>query len=73
MAFSIFFSLILGSLGSVVGESYLGRILILMNFSPTVVPHPQAVDIRIAIAVALSYLILCLSIGGVTFKKQDIK
>jgi ABC-2 type transport system permease protein len=73
MAFGIFFSLILGSLGSVVGNSYFGRILLLMNFSPTAVPHPQAVDIRIAIAVALSYLILCSGIGGVTFKKQDIK
>lgn len=73
MAFSIFFSLILGSLGSVVGNSYLGRALLLMNFPPTAVPHPQAVDIRIAITVALSYLILCLGIGGFTFKRQDIK
>jgi ABC-2 type transport system permease protein len=73
MAFSIFFSLILGSLGSVVGNSYLGRILLLMNFPPTAVPNPQAVDIRIAIAVALAYLILCFGIGGFTFKKQDIK
>lgn len=73
MAFNIFFSLILGSLGSLVGNSYLGRILLLMNFSPTSIPHPQAVDIRIAFAVALSYLILCSGIGGFTFKKQDIK
>lgn len=73
MAFSIFFSLILGSLGSLVGESYSGRILLLMNFSPTAVPHPQAVDIRIAIAAGLSYLILFSGIGGITFKKQDIK
>lgn len=73
MAFSIFFSLILGSLGSLVGESYLGRILLIMNFSPTAVPHPQAVDIRIAIAAGLSYLILFSGIGGITFKKQDIK
>ncbi|MCT8975266.1 ABC transporter permease [Clostridium sp. CX1] len=73
MSFSIFFSLILGSLGSVVGNSYLGRILLLMNFSPTAVPQPQVVDIRIAIAVALFYLILCLGIGGFIFKKQDIK
>jgi ABC-2 type transport system permease protein len=47
--------------------------MLLMNFSPTAMPNPQAVDIRIAIAVALSYLILCFSIGGFTFKKQDIK
>lgn len=73
MAFSIFFSLIIGSLSSVVGNGYLGRILLLMNFSPTAIPHPQAVDMRIAIAVALSYLILCSGIGGFTFKKQDIK
>jgi len=73
MAFSIFFSLILGSLGSVVGNSYFGRILLLMNFSPNAVPHPQVVDIKIGVAIALSYLILCSSIGGLTFKKQDIK
>lgn len=73
MAFGIFFSLILGSLGSVVGDSKWGRILLFMNFSSTAMPHPQAVDMRIAIVVALSYLILCLSIGGFTFKKQDIK
>lgn len=73
MAFSIFFSLILGSLSSVFGEGYLGRIMLLKNFSPTAIPNPQAVDIRIAIAVALSYLFLCFSIGCVTFKKQDIK
>lgn len=73
MAFSIFFSLIIGSLGSVVGNGYLGRTLLLMNFSPTAVPNPRAVDMRIAIAVALSYLILCLGIGGLAFKKQDIK
>jgi ABC-2 type transport system permease protein len=73
MAFSIFFSLILGSLGSLVGNSYFGRILLLMNFSPTAVPHPQSVDISIAIAAALSYLILCSGIGGFTFIKQDIK
>lgn len=73
MAFSIFFSLIVGSLGSLVGNSYVGRMLLLMNFSPTAVPHPQAVDIRIATVVALSYLILCSGIGGFTFNKQDIK
>lgn len=73
MAFSILFSLILGSLGSVVGNSALGRILLLMNFPPTAIPHPQAADMRIAIAVALSYLIMCSSIGGLTFNKQDIK
>ncbi|MCM0648933.1 ABC transporter permease [Clostridium swellfunianum] len=73
MAFSIFFSLILGSLSSIFGNGYLGRVMLLMNFSPTAMPNPQAVDIRIAIAVALSYLILCFSIGGFTFKNQDIK
>lgn len=73
MAFSIFFSLIIGSLSSVVGNSYIGRILLLMNFSPTAVPYPQAVDMWIAIAVALAYLILCTGLGGFTFKKQDIK
>jgi ABC-2 type transport system permease protein len=73
MVFSIFFSLMIGSLGTVVGEGYLGRILLLMNFSPTAVPHPQVLDIRIAIAVALSYLIFCTGVGGLTFKKQDIK
>lgn len=73
MTFSIFFSLIIGSLGSVVGNSYLERILLLMNFSPTAVPNLQAVDIKMAIAVALSYLILCSSIGGIVFKNQDIK
>lgn len=73
MAFNIFFSLIIGSLGSLVGNSYFGRILLLMNFSPTAVPHPQAIDVRIAIIVALSYLILSTGIGGVTFYKQDIK
>lgn len=73
MAFNVLFSLILGSLGSMVGDSYWGRILLLMNFSPTAMPHPLAVDIRLAIAAALSYLILCVGIGGFTFKKQDIK
>lgn len=73
MAFSIFFSLILGSLGSIIGNGYLGRSLLFMNFSPTAVPHPQTVDLWIAIAVALSYLVLCSGIGGITFKKQDIK
>lgn len=75
MAFSIFFSLILGSLASIVGNGYLGRTrpLLFMNFSPTALPHPEAVDIRIAIVVALTYLLLCSSIGGFTFKKQDIK
>jgi ABC-2 type transport system permease protein len=73
MAFTTFFSLILGSLSSVVGNSYYGRILLLMNFSSTAMPHPQVVDIRMAIAVAISYLILCSSIGGLTFKMQDIK
>lgn len=48
-------------------------LLLLVNFSPTVVPHPQAVDIRIAIAAALCYLILCSGIGGCAFKKQDIE
>lgn len=73
MAFCIFFSLILGSLGSVVGNSYMGRVFLLMNFSPTAKPYPQTLDIKIAITVALSYLILCSSIGGFTFIKQDIK
>lgn len=73
MVFSIFFSLMIGSLGSVVGDGYLGRILLLMNFSPTAVPHPQVLDISIAIAVALSYLIFCTGVGGLTFNKQDIK
>ena len=73
MAFSIFFSLILGSLGSIVGNGYLGRTLLFMNFSPNAMPHPQAVDIRIAITVALLYLVLCSGIGGFIFKKQDIK
>lgn len=73
MAFSIFFSLIIGSLGSVVGNSYWGRILLLMNFSPNAVPHPQVMDVKIAIAVALFYLTLCSTIGGLIFKKQDIK
>jgi ABC-2 type transport system permease protein len=73
MAFNVFFSLILSSLSSMVGDSYLGRILLLMNFSPTAMPHPLAKDISIAIAAALSYLILCGGIGGFIFKKQDIK
>lgn len=74
MAVNIFISLIIGPpLASLVGNSLLGRIVLLMNFSPTAAPHPQAMDIKIAVAVALSYLILCLSIGGLTFKKQDIK
>ena len=73
MAFSIFFSLILGSLGSIVGNGYLGRTLLFMNFSPNAMPHQQAVDIRIAITVALLYLVLCSGIGGFIFKKQDIK
>lgn len=73
MAFSIFFSLIIGSLSSVFGDSYIGRALLIMNFSPTAVPHPQAVDIRIAIVVASTYLILCTGIGGFIFRKQDIK
>ncbi|QGU95410.1 ABC transporter permease subunit [Clostridium bovifaecis] len=73
MAFGIFFSLIIGSLGSLIGDGYLARILLFKNFSPTAVPHPQAVDLRIAIAVGLAYLILCSGIGGITFKKQDIK
>lgn len=73
MAFGIFFSLIIGSLGTLFGDGYLARILLLKNFSPTAVPHPQAVDIRIGIAVGLAYLILCSGIGGFIFKKQDIK
>lgn len=73
MAFSIFFSLILGSLGSVVGNSSWGRGLLLMNFSPTALPQPQGVDITIAIMVAFSYLILCTCIGGLSFIKQNIK
>lgn len=73
MAFSIFFSLIIGSLVSVFGDSHLGRIFLTMNFPPTAMPHPQAADIKIAIAAALSYIILCSGIGGFTFKKQDIK
>lgn len=73
LAFSIFFSLTVGSLGSIVGNGYFGRILLLMNFPPTAVPLPQTVNIKIAIAVALFYLILCSGIGGYTFKKQDIK
>lgn len=73
MAFSIIFSLILSSLGSVVGNGYMGRLFLLKNFPPTAVPNPQAVDIRIAVVVALSYLILCGVIGGFTFYKQDIK
>ncbi|MDF2543857.1 MAG: hypothetical protein K0S47_3575 [Herbinix sp.] len=73
MAFTILFSLILGSLSSLVGNSYFGRILLLMNFSPTAVPNPQTVDLKIAIAVALSYLIICFGIGRFVFKTQDIK
>ncbi len=73
MAFTIFFSLILGSLGSIVGNGYLGRVLLLMNFSPTAMPCPQIVDIWIAIAAGLAYLILCSGVGGFAFKKQDIK
>lgn len=73
MAFTILFSLIVGSLGSVVGNGYMGRILLFMNFTPTAAPHPQAVDITIAIAAALAYLTFCLGIGGFIFKKQDIK
>lgn len=73
MAFSIFFSLILGSLGTLLGSSSIGRALLLMNFSPTGVPHPQIIDIIIAILVALSYLIICSVIGIYLFKKQDIK
>lgn len=73
MAFSIFFSLILGSLGSIIGNGPIGRVLLFMNFTPTAVPHPQVEDIWIAIVVAFSYLILCSSLGGFTFKKQDVK
>ena len=73
MAFTIFSSLILGSLSSIIGNSYVGRILLLMNFSPVAMPHPQVKDIWIAIAAALAYLILCSGVGGFTFKKQDIK
>lgn len=74
MAFNIFLSIMIGPpLASIIGDSYLGRILLLMNFSPTAIPHPQGVDISIAIAVALFYLILCSTIGKFTFKKQDIK
>jgi hypothetical protein len=73
MAFNIFFSLIIGSLASIFGNGYLGRIFLTMNFSPTAIPYPLAKDISIAIAAALSYLILCGGIGGFIFKKQDIK
>lgn len=73
MAFNILFSLILSSLGSVVGNGYMGRALLLMNFSPTAVPHPQTLDLEIAVIVAFSYLVICSGIGGFTFKKQDIK
>jgi ABC-2 type transport system permease protein len=73
MAFNILFSLVLGSLSSVVGNSYLGRMMLLMNFSPTAVPYPETVDLVIAIVVGLFYLLLCTGIGGFIFKKQDIK
>lgn len=73
MAFNILFSLVLASLSSVVGNSYFGRMLLLMNFTPTAVPYPKAVDLIIAVVVGLSYLLLCFGIGGFTFKKQDIK
>lgn len=73
MAFGIFFSLIIGSLDSLFGDGYLMRILLFKNFTPTAVPLPQAMDIIIAVAVALFYMILFFSIGGFTFKKQDIK
>ncbi len=73
MAFSIFFILILGSI--IGNSSWGGRILLLMDFSPptSIPPHPQAVDIRITTAVALSNLVICSGIGGFIFKKQDIK
>jgi ABC-2 type transport system permease protein len=73
MAFNILFSLVLGSLSSIVGSSMAGRLLLLMNFSPTAVPNPSTMDLAIAIVVSLFYLMLCSGIGGITFKKQDIK
>ncbi|MBZ2174293.1 ABC transporter permease [Schnuerera sp. xch1] len=74
MAVSLLLSLVIvPPLSTLVENSDWGRIFLIMNFSPTALPHPQAVDIRVAIAVALSYLILCSGIGWFTFKKQDIK
>lgn len=70
MAFNIFFILILAS---IIGNSSWGRILLLMDFSPTSILNPQAVDIRITTAVALSNIVICSGIGGFIFKKQDIK
>ncbi len=71
MAFSIFFILILGS---IIGNSSWGEeFYCLWIFPPTSIPHPQAVDIRITTAVALSNLVICSGIGGFIFKKQDIK
>lgn len=71
MIFSIFFSLIIGTLE--VGSSYWGRILINMNFSPNAIPQLQEMDMIIGIVVALSYLILCSAIGGFIFSREDIK
>lgn len=73
MAFNIFASLILGSLSSLFGNGYIGRLVLLMNFSPTAVSNPEAIDLIIAIVVGLSYLLISITIGGFTFYKQDIK
>ena len=73
LIFNIFFSLIIGSFASLFGNGYLVRILLISNFSPTAVPYPLGIDLKLAIAAALSYLIICIGIGGVTFKILDIK
>jgi ABC-2 type transport system permease protein len=73
MAFTIIFSLVLGSLASMVGNSLIGRILLIMNFSPTALPHPSQTDLMLAMVVAISYLILTTGIGLYIFNKRDIK
>ncbi|WP_426348995.1 ABC transporter permease [Alloiococcus sp. CFN-8] len=73
LVFNIFFSLIIGSFASLLGNGYIGRILLISNFSPTAVPYPLGIDLKLAIAAALSYLIIFTGIGGVTFKILDIK
>lgn len=73
MAFTIIFSLILGSLASVFESSSIGRLLLVLNFPPTAIPQPLGGDLRIGFVVAFCYVIVTLGIGSYIFTKRDMK
>ena len=73
MAINICIVIFLGFIVSGAGDTVWGRIWLLMNFAPNAVPQPEIAGIKMAIAVALTYLTGCSCIGAFSFRKQDIK